>query len=126
MIRAAAASAVLLSAATAAQAADIKLSDLLSKGFEIKGMTVVPADIVQRALSNPAATDELVMVLQRTGEVAFCHYLYSATFNNETIPDATCFEPVGGDAQPVAAPAAPPAASAASSSLPLSSASSAQ
>ena len=125
MIRLACATAALLCAITSAQAGDMKLGDLLSKGFTIQGMTVVPAAMVQKALNNPQAGDELIMVLQRTGEVAFCHYLYAATFSNESLLDGTCFEPQGVAVQP--APPAGASAPASSSELPLSStASSAQ
>lgn len=107
--------------ATTAQAADMRLGDLLAKGFSIQGMAVVPAPMVQNAVGNPKAGDELVMVLQRTGEVAFCHYLYAATFSNESILDGTCFEPQGVAPAPAPSPAssAPPA-----SDLPMSSAAS--
>lgn len=101
---------MLLAVAGASNAGTAKLKDLLSEGFTIVGTTVGSSAVVSNALGQPNSPDELVITLQRAGDIAFCHFYYSATYSNETIPDADCFQPgLVNPAPPAPASSPPPA-----------------
>jgi len=120
---------------TGAQADTITLRALLDSGYHIVSTNAVPNDFVERAYNDKSLQDELLIVLERADDVAFCHVLYAATISNDAVRDVPCFHPMGAPPAtdttagassqeappaasappptPPAAPAAPPAASSA-------------
>jgi hypothetical protein len=102
--------------------APLTLRQLLAEGFEVKSTSVIPADVVKRAMNNDAWIDDVMLTLQRGQQIAFCHLGLVATANVEANVDTALCSNTLDPAFEAPAPAAP--APAASSELPMSSAAS--
>ena len=66
------------------------LRKLLADGYEVKSTTVIPAEIAKRMAKNDTWTDDLMMILQKGGGLAICHFTLTTTVNPQGFLDLPC------------------------------------
>lgn len=60
--------------------------DLLSQGFEVKSTVLIPQDVAQRGIGSDWK-DDLMLVLQKGTQLAFCHGVLSLATNAGNFDD---------------------------------------
>lgn len=67
------------------------LRDLLTQGYDIKSMTIIPQEVARRMANSDQWADDLMITLQHGVTLAICHVRLDSTLTGGTgFLDITC------------------------------------
>jgi len=67
------------------------MKDLLTAGYDVKSVVLVPGDVVKRGGAD-SAVDAVMITLQKGGALATCYELYTAFLSDPTTVSCTEFK----------------------------------